>query len=513
SFSSVALTSQMPHTQSEMNERFDTEVIAPYPDRQEIVDAISALQFNPFRFLLRPVEVLEKLEELEEPEEPEEPEALEDFEALEALEAHDHSEELQQLEKKLVDLLNVDEKRRFTDEFRWCIARSEKYPRTLEGVDMAAAKRWVAKRAYDFGWTDELFPSDSSHRHSYSRERPLFERIGAKYEWLALNELLCRLADSNWLSEARVDGTRDYRSSIDLGFHRDIDPTVLQGLSDASADFVDISPIVLEEVSEDCLQEWPFKLDPSLGMPSLVGRTDEAGEKWLVLYEHRSVANRYDDGESREHGLRLQEWRFLMPVVVRKKDHKQLIRFLSTQRSLDVSRWSGRSCTDDGYLLEAPWRFTWDQLMWTPAYFHNQGELEVAFPCLKYHWESHLDASLPGGASAHLPAPWLANKLSITPMLLDPRVYVNALGKPQFVSSMGPDDGSHAYIRQDIFERLLKDKDLACVWTFVAERGVWPGGGNSHAAWRRSEGVVWFERGKPKMESWKEDNCNGAEDG
>jgi len=99
----------------------------------------------------------------------------------------------------------------------------------------------------------------------------------------------------------------------------------------------------------------------------------------------------------------------------------------------------------------------------------------------------------------------LANELSITPMFSDPRVYADALGKPRFISSMGPDDGSHAYIRQDIFERLLKDKDLVCVWTFVAERGVWPGGGNSHAAWRRSEGVVWFERGKPKMESWKED--------
>lgn len=496
-FSSVSLTSQMPHTQSEMHERFDTDVIAPYPDRQEIADAIGALQFNPFRFLLRPVEALEELEAVEE---------------LEALEAPDHSEELRQLEKTLVDLLDVDGKRRFADEFRWCIARSEKYPRTLEGVDMEAAKRWVAKRAYDFGWTKERFPSDSSHRHSYSRERPLFERIGAKYEWLALDELLCRLADSNWLSEARVDGTRDYRSSTDLGFHRDIDPTVLQGLSDTGSDSVDISPIVLEEISEDCLQEWPFKLDPSLGMPSLVGRTDKAGEKWLVLYEHRTVANRYDDGESREHGLRLQEWRFLMPVVVREKDKKQLIRYLSTQRSLDVSRWSGRSCTDDGYLLEAPWRFTWDQLMWTPASFHNQGELEVAFPCVKYHWESHLDASLPEGASAHLPAPWLANQLSITPMLSDPRVYVDALGKPQLICSMGPDDGSHAFIRQDIFERMLKEKGLACVWTFVAERGVWPGGGNSHAAWRRSEGVVWFERGRPKMESWKEDRCNGTKD-
>ena len=521
SFSSVALTSQMPHTQSEMNERFDTEVIAPYPDRQEIVDAISALQFNPFRFLLRPFEILEELDELDELEEAEGVDAVEEFEEVEGveaveefeeLEAHDHSEELQQLEKRLVDLLDVDEKRRFTDEFRWCIVRSEKYPRTLEGVDMEAAKRWVAKRAYDFGWTEERFPSDSSHRHSYSRERPLCERIGAKYEWLALDELLCRLADSNWLSEARVDGTRDYRSSIDLGFHRDIDPTVLQGLSDAGSDSVDISPIVLEEISEDCLQQWPFKLDPSLGMRSLVGRTDKAGEKWLVLYEHRSVTNRYDDGESREHGLRQQEWRFLMPVVVRKKDQKQLIRFLSNQRSLDVSRWSGRSCTDDGYLLEAPWRFTWDQLMWTPASFHNQGELEVAFPSVKYHWESHLDASLPEGASAHLPAPWLANQLSITPMLSDPRVYVDALGKPQLISSMGPDDGSHAFIRQDIFERMLKEKGLACVWTFVAERGVWPGGGNSHAAWRRSEGVVWFERGRPKMESWKEDHCNGTKD-
>jgi hypothetical protein len=151
-------------------------------------------------------------------------------------------------------------------------------------------------------------------------------------------------------------------------------------------------------------------------------------------------------------------------------------------------------------------------LIWTPASFHNQGELEVAFPCVKYHWESHLDASLPEGASAHLPAPWLANQLSIAPMLSDPRVYVDALGKPQLICSMGPDDGSHAFIRQDIFERMLKEKGLACVWTFVAERGVWPGGGNSHAAWRRSEGVVWFERGRPKMESWKEDHCNGTKD-
>lgn len=58
--------------------------------------------------------------------------------------------------------------------------------------DIPAIQRWIAKRAYDYGWTHERFPYDSSRGGSYSRDRPSVERIGKKYQWLALDELLSR---------------------------------------------------------------------------------------------------------------------------------------------------------------------------------------------------------------------------------------------------------------------------------------------------------------------------------
>ena len=70
----------------------------------------------------------------------------------------------------------------------------------LPEFDLAALKRWVAKRAYDYGWNDSLFPNDNGRASTYTRNRPLVERIGKKYQWLALNELLCRLSDNYWMS-------------------------------------------------------------------------------------------------------------------------------------------------------------------------------------------------------------------------------------------------------------------------------------------------------------------------
>ncbi|MNG11808.1 hypothetical protein D3C84_953760 [compost metagenome] len=94
-------------------------------------------------------------------------------------------------------------------------------------------------------------------------------------------------------------------------------------------------------------------------------------------------------------------------------------------------------------------------------------------------------------------------------MASDLQSYADYLGTRQFVSRQNRDEGSHAYVRRELFEHFLKKDDLECVWIFAAERGVWPGGNNTYAAWRRSEGVIWFEGGKAKMKAWKEDRRNG----
>lgn len=82
----------------------------------------------------------------------------------------------------------------------------------------------------------------------------------------------------------------------------------------------------------------------------------------------------------------------------------------------------------------------------------------------------------------------------------------------RFVSGRSPGDSSHAFIDKDLFDSFLAEDGLSCVWIFVAERSAWPGGGNVHASWRRSEGFVWLKKGKPQMHHWNDDTDKGKSD-
>lgn len=480
SFLNVSLKKPEPLSSEELLERFEEEVINHCPERSDILRMMHSFSENPFRMLLEP----------EDTEESEENQKL--FKRCEAL---------------LLSLLNPAEKQRYTKEYRPHFDASRGRDDKQPHVDAKAAQLWVAKRAYDYGWTAKRFPNDQSFRHQHGRERPAGERIGKKYQWLALDELLCSLADNNWMSETAYHGSRQYSSPLDIGFHRDIDPTVLLPDEARRPPMYSIPKheISMSDSSEAELSKWPFEDDPSVNMKHLIAREDSEGRKWAVLNEHRSVSEYYKDKAKREHGLRKQEWRFLLPIIVRQKDEKTLIQYLLAKHDIEVNDWSTRGATGSAFLLEAPWRSVWDQEQWSLMEFRDIGEVEVAYPCYRYYWESHSDASLPDGAEALLPAPWLAHRLGLKVDADNPNVYLDSTGTPCFVSGKSRDDGSHAFVDENLFDTFLKEDGLSCVWVFIAERGAWPGGGNWLASWRRSEGFVWLKKGKPHMHHWNDD--------
>jgi hypothetical protein len=109
----------------------------------------------------------------------------------------------------------------------WLRSDANRQAKEPSRIDLSAARRWVAKRAYDYGWNTKLFQHDSGARFEYQTDRAPIERIGKKYQWLALSELLCKLSDNYWIG-GKYDGeTRKYDNPTDLGILRDIDPTVL----------------------------------------------------------------------------------------------------------------------------------------------------------------------------------------------------------------------------------------------------------------------------------------------
>ena len=92
------------------------------------------------------------------------------------------------------------------------------------------AQRWICKRAHDLGWKTRRFGAFERIFPIHGRSEHRVERIGKKYQWLALHELVGRMADNLAFVEGRwdVDTVREseYSGAGPVGL-RDIDPSLL----------------------------------------------------------------------------------------------------------------------------------------------------------------------------------------------------------------------------------------------------------------------------------------------
>ena len=63
-------------------------------------------------------------------------------------------------EERFLDLLTKDEVERFRKDAVPFLYKRERTSPKLEMFDLKAAKRWIAKRSYDYGWTQKRFGND-----------------------------------------------------------------------------------------------------------------------------------------------------------------------------------------------------------------------------------------------------------------------------------------------------------------------------------------------------------------
>lgn len=92
--------------------------------------------------------------------------------------------------------------------------------------DLTLAQRFIFKRVLDLGWTVERFGQfDRDLGRAYSdRGEQAVERIGKKYQWIALYECFARIADNfQWLKDSEGES---YQGPWNP-FHRNIDPSFL----------------------------------------------------------------------------------------------------------------------------------------------------------------------------------------------------------------------------------------------------------------------------------------------
>jgi hypothetical protein len=405
----------------------------------------------------------------------------------------------------LENLLSEEEKKRLSVEY----FRDDFSHKDFDKIDVQQCRLWITKRAYELGWSSELFQNDGLGT-SYSRHDNDLERIGKKYQRIALDEIQARLADNFWELHSWPEEPCIYRYN-DQNFRRSLEPTILPtdaiyATSEKVPENWAIEPIIkLPEVTEEKLKQWPFEEDPTQSMAEKLVRIDEEGKRWLVLYDFNIDEQDYQETKLGMHNKRYEEFRFLYCVLVKRGKASELAKSLESRMSLDVDSFKPKEYTDGPYLREAYWRNTWATEKFSEYLSEGPNEFEFAIPIAKYHWESHLDKSLPDGFSNYMPQKWFADELELTMYENKPQTWQNKLGDVVIQYHKPFKHNKVVVIDEETIQSYAEKFEVEPLWLMIAERNTWPNGDNDESCWRRSEGAIWFENGTWKQVGWNKD--------
>lgn len=351
------------------------------------------------------------------------------------------------------------------------------------------AQRWVFQRVISLGWTPKYFAGfDWQLTNLFvSRTDHKPERFGKKYQWIAFQELVARIADNFHMVPRYGEEPVTYEGPWQLSL-RDIDPTLppplrtrdVDGDAEVGRTFADGSdqwwlPDGPRYRDDDppASEGWGTDQSDIPKFEPLVRRQDGDGTKWVAL---RAWYN-WTGGHPRELAgcsHRREMWSHIYSWLVQPKQRKTVVGYLE-QHTL-MGRWmpEGAGNTNAAYLGELPWATSRDNSedIWKPVSHRLDEEPtgpEVSPAWEDYNWEGNTrDCSINDGVQACYPAPFLFGAGART-WKPGTRKWRDRAGATvvQFVES---GDHSVLLVREDWLKRTLRSADLDVVFGWLGEK-------------------------------------------
>ena len=348
------------------------------------------------------------------------------------------------------------------------------------------AQRWICKRAHELGWTTRRFGAFECRFPTHGRSEHRVERIGKKYQWLALHELVGRMADNLAFVEGRWDDDTgrksEYKSAGQVGL-RDIDPSLLIARThhDGWKEWgwtwwVPVDP-QLRAVGPHERMAWLQSESALLNSSALIDLVEPGtGRKWLAL-----------DGFSKWWGWGMRDghrerqrdtWFRLRCFVVARAHEEQIFNSLKDRLHME-----DRSLPH----MEIPFRFYLGEYPWHPDVVGlDQQEWPLppdlppapVYPAVAtYSRESSgYDWSIDETIHVELPAPWLADQMGLRMKGGHSPVFVNADGRTTFMDPSVLEPGpSGALVDREAFLLALEQRDLAAIWVIAGEKSAYGG--------------------------------------
>lgn len=422
--------------------------------------------------------------------------------------------------KKLSDDINklLDEEGK--EHFRWV---SGVWDDRTAAFSRKWAQRWVCKRVYSFGWTEELF-KDFERSCSFGRGSGYGEsnkeRIGKKYQWIAFYEFLAHLSDNvHWID-------RGYSDLIDEEYYgpwqlhrRDIDPTIWMRESGENSYFNEKKVWWQKfHFPVDDLNELPDKIDflwseeaaPDFKKILTVSKSGNDNE-WTILsgnwHQHQK------DGIDKD-VPKLDAWFRINSLIIDKNDYEKVASALKGISLVDPYTVPVETTQYQTFLGEYPWH---PSINYVTGFrepeenFRNIIPVKHFVPISEYEWEKgNSDHSLNESIRIYLPSKELINDLNLSLSEDNFGAWLNENGEVEFLDPSVKEKGaSFALIKTYSFQKWLDERDMEILWLIGGEKMLCSSFGDDffgrltfNGLYRRINGKItgdiWFEEEKPK---------------
>jgi hypothetical protein len=347
--------------------------------------------------------------------------------------------------------------------------------------DHAIVRRWICARAHTMGWTEELFEK-FDEGPKISRERMgnhRVERIGKKYQHIALAEVTARLTDNLAVSSYSDDGTlRAFKygpSGRDM--KKDIDPSLLvrctqeSGWSSTPVAWWTPSLPLLPFGDTALLLAWVGVESDLCNGPGEIEVVSPDSRRWLVV---RSFRHWKVQGQSRR--THADAWSHITCLVTLLGAGPALAENLLSQQRGNSSRLSDDGGLDS-FLGEHGWRDAKEIKLSKNASIGIATPYAGIVESLTAEGNTE-DNSVEESFTLHLPS-------AAAMKLLD--LHLRSGRKPEYVDAAGvirwQDPSLHTrgagagVVSRDYFLERLAQAGLEPVWILAGEKNVYAGQG------------------------------------
>ena len=337
------------------------------------------------------------------------------------------------------------------------------------GEDVEMLSNWAIHMIFEeFGYDPNIFVHFDRNNNSRGRSHSKVERIGKKYQWIAMYRIMARMTDRY----PDKDWSEEWHDPIKSA--RNVDPTIYPGrksLNHQSKFSLPTFDISMPKDNKKWLKSWKYM--PKIKDYILV--TDEKGIEWVNLFSYNKIIYEPDGDDTLVRDL----WTFIQAYIV---DRTNLKTVCNELYEIGIQ---GRSFHENNeiynvFTREYYWSHVYKETVCDKYYKkipfsvgHKEYDNIIVEPAyLQYTLSTDDDASGGDGASMLMPNEWLYNGLHLI-FSYEDGVWLDHKGEIAVLDNYMFSGGHSALlVRKDILLNYLNATGKVMFWPILTERMI-----------------------------------------